>query len=363
MVNKLPKQNGIEPDFIIYLHRITDKYYLNMKKIYFLIVFTLQFSLFCFSQSEDASHHYTDAEILKLSDYVKGLEAKKPVETLTEPEKSLRRQIAGLFIKTPHDYTDAEVIKLADYIKHLENPDAVVAATTNPVEPLTAYTDPEIEKFANYIKVLEKKTETASPDQTNPEEKKLITELLSAPSHEYNDAEIIMLANYIKHLEKLDSANTLAIAKIPSDSVAVANINNDTAAIADVTNPDNKNNNLIIAKEKEIAEIAKLIFFNFDSSTITKESFGPLEDVVKIVKSQVKLNFIVEGYCDSVGTDAYNLNLSKRRAGAVKNYFISKGISSSRMSSIGYGEANPIATNDTDEGRAKNRRVEIKTKK
>ncbi len=329
-----------------------------MKKIFFLIVFSLQFSLFCFSQS-DASHHYTDAEMLKLSNYVKELEAKKPFDSLSVNEKVDRKLIAALFIRTPHDYTDSEVIKIADYIKHLENPDAVVASNT-PEEPLTQYTDPEIEKFAKYIKNLEQKTEAPGLAKSDPEEKKLVTQLLSSPSHEYNDAELIILANYIKHLEKLDSVNTIVVAKVTNDSITIAKVNNDSIALANVTDPEKKNT---LEKEKEIAEIAKLIFFNFDSSTLMNESFGPLEDVVKIVKGQAKLNFIVEGYCDSVGTTAYNLSLSKRRASAVKNYFISKGISSSRISSIGYGEANPIATNLTEEGRAKNRRVEIKTKK
>jgi OOP family OmpA-OmpF porin len=71
----------------------------------------------------------------------------------------------------------------------------------------------------------------------------------------------------------------------------------------------------------------------------------------------------VEGYCDSVGSSVYNLSLSNRRVGSVKKYFISQGIPANRISAIGYGEANPIATNLTEEGRAKNRRVEIKAKK
>ncbi|MES2397286.1 MAG: OmpA family protein [Bacteroidota bacterium] len=105
------------------------------------------------------------------------------------------------------------------------------------------------------------------------------------------------------------------------------------------------------------------MFFNFDSSIIKTESYKPLEEVVKLMKSQIDFKFVVEGYCDSVGSSAYNLSLSNRRAGSVKRYFISKGVPANRISAIGYGEANPIATNMTEEGRAKNRRVEIKAKK
>ena len=110
MVNKLPEPSEIETDFVIYLQQITYKYSFSMKKIFFLIVFTIQFSLFCFSQS-DAPHHYTDAEMQKLSNYVKELEAKKSAESLSESEKSTKRLIASYFIRTPHDYSDTEVIK------------------------------------------------------------------------------------------------------------------------------------------------------------------------------------------------------------------------------------------------------------
>ena len=156
-----------------------------------------------------------------------------------------------------------------------------------------------------------------------------------------------MLAAYIKGLEKLDSLNTIAlIDKAYNDSIAIiAKVDDKTEA------------------EIKIDEIAKLIFFNFNSSSLMEESYKPLEEVVKLMKIQLAYKFVVEGYCDTVGSSAYNLSLSDRRAASVKRYFISQGISASRISAMGYGEANPIATNLTDEGRAKNRRVEIKAKK
>ncbi len=315
-----------------------------MKKIIFLVLFTFQFSLFCFSQS-DTLHDYTDEEINKLSSYVKELESKVPSANLSVSDKENREQIAGFFSRTPHSYSNNEIIKLAAYIKHLENPTSFVGNT--PTDTLTYYTNPEIAKFTKYIGDLEKRIAGNSELQSDPEEKRKITALLSRPSSdEYNDSEIIMLANYIKGLEKLDSLNTIAIAKSYNDSVALA-----------VVVPTKTE------EEKKIDEIAKLIFFNFDSSTIKTESYEPLEAVVKLMKSQIDFNFVIEGYCDSVGSSAYNLSLSNRRAGSVKRYFISKGLPASRISAIGYGEANPIATNLTEEGRAKNRRVEIKGKK
>jgi OOP family OmpA-OmpF porin len=68
----------------------------------------------------------------------------------------------------------------------------------------------------------------------------------------------------------------------------------------------------------------------------------------------------LSGYTDWTGTKAYNLKLSDRRVAAVKSYVVKKGIDPSRISGRGYGESNPIASNRTKEGRAKNRRVEIK---
>ena len=65
----------------------------------------------------------------------------------------------------------------------------------------------------------------------------------------------------------------------------------------------------------------------------------------------------IEGYTDSVGTDAYNLKLSDRRAKSVFDYLTSRGVDPARLKSKGFGEADPIASNETDEGRQQNRRV------
>ena len=69
---------------------------------------------------------------------------------------------------------------------------------------------------------------------------------------------------------------------------------------------------------------------------------------------------MIEGNTDSVGSDAYNQKLSERRANSVKTYLTNKGINPGVLDSVGYGESRPVATNDTAEGRAKNRRVEFK---
>ncbi len=99
--------------------------------------------------------------------------------------------------------------------------------------------------------------------------------------------------------------------------------------------------------------------FDFNSSTLTNTAKANLDKLVIVLTNNVDTNINMYGYTDSKGADDYNLKLSQRRADAVKAYFVSKGIASSRLFTEGMGEANPVATNDTDAGRAQNRRVEF----
>ncbi|MBI2337522.1 MAG: OmpA family protein [Deltaproteobacteria bacterium] len=98
--------------------------------------------------------------------------------------------------------------------------------------------------------------------------------------------------------------------------------------------------------------------FDFDKSSLRPESYAILDGNVTKLKSNSK-KVTVEGHTDSIGTDAYNQKLSERRAQTVYNYFTSKGIGAARLTAVGKGEASPVADNKTDEGRFKNRRVEL----
>ena len=100
-------------------------------------------------------------------------------------------------------------------------------------------------------------------------------------------------------------------------------------------------------------------FFDFDKSVLKPQGKAKLDDLISKIRN-INLEVIIAvGHTDSIGTDAYNQKLSVRRAESVKAYLVSRGIDRNRVYTEGKGEKQPIATNKTAAGRAKNRRVEI----
>ncbi|MCX6150333.1 MAG: OmpA family protein [Ignavibacteriales bacterium] len=97
--------------------------------------------------------------------------------------------------------------------------------------------------------------------------------------------------------------------------------------------------------------------FAFDKSDLLPESYPVLDKGVKLLNDKPNVNVEIEGYCDYIGSDAYNQTLSVERAQTVKAYLVSKGIAENRLTTVGYGKTNPIADNETEEGRALNRRI------
>lgn len=101
------------------------------------------------------------------------------------------------------------------------------------------------------------------------------------------------------------------------------------------------------------------ITFNTNEAVIKFTANPVLDSVAKVAKEYDKTSLQVVGYTDSTGNDAINIPLSQKRASAVSQYLVLRGVNASRINSLGLGAQNPIANNDTVEGREQNRRVEI----
>lgn len=102
--------------------------------------------------------------------------------------------------------------------------------------------------------------------------------------------------------------------------------------------------------------------FEFDSDRLTPEAREVLNQVAEVLLAYPDVNVDVEGHTDNVGTAAYNLGLSERRANSVVQYLTQRGVPRNRMTPVGYGLTIPIDTNDTEAGRANNRRVELRVR-
>jgi OOP family OmpA-OmpF porin len=106
--------------------------------------------------------------------------------------------------------------------------------------------------------------------------------------------------------------------------------------------------------------ILRGVNFDFNKSTIRPDAAAVLEEAARALQEDETIDVSVEGHTDAIGSDAYNDRLSERRADAVRDYLIGLGVSAPRLMARGFGESQPVATNSTDEGRAQNRRVELK---
>lgn len=134
---------------------------------------------------------------------------------------------------------------------------------------------------------------------------------------------------------------------------------------------DFKTDGVITHKDMSIApiEVARVepnatirlnnIFFDFDKFTLRSESYPELNRVAEFLEEQPSIKVEIAGHTDNIGTEEYNMSLSKKRAESVTNYLIKKGISRDRINATPFGESRPRDTNETKEGRQNNRRVEF----
>ncbi len=113
---------------------------------------------------------------------------------------------------------------------------------------------------------------------------------------------------------------------------------------------------------KQSITIQAEALFDFDKSVVKPDGKKSLDDAIAKMKGVDVDMIIATGHTDSIGTDAYNQKLSERRANAVKDYLVSKGVPGNKITTLGKGETQPVASNKTKDGRAKNRRVDVEFK-
>ncbi|WAC03233.1 OmpA family protein [Lacinutrix neustonica] len=109
----------------------------------------------------------------------------------------------------------------------------------------------------------------------------------------------------------------------------------------------------------QLNALSRTIVFNNGTAVLNQRDKRAIDEIKKIMESQPKMKFHIAGHTDSTGGTQTNLALSEQRAKSVKDYLVLSGINEERLTSQGYGEDNPIADNNTKEGRLANRRVEI----
>lgn len=136
--------------------------------------------------------------------------------------------------------------------------------------------------------------------------------------------------------------------------------------ISDVLSLDTVSDFGEITKDLFLTEIKKgeairlnNIFFETASATLEPESFNEIDRLVKLMEDKKKIEVLIGGHSDNVGSESFNIKLSSERANAVMAYLIEQGISEDRITAEGYGPSTPVASNDTEEGKALNRRVEF----
>ena len=101
------------------------------------------------------------------------------------------------------------------------------------------------------------------------------------------------------------------------------------------------------------------LLFDFDSSVVKGAARSNLTDLANSLREYPDTEVLIVGHTDSQGSDSYNQGLSERRAAAAKNFLVTQGVPADRIRTEGLGESEPVASNDTDAGRAQNRRVEV----
>lgn len=156
----------------------------------------------------------------------------------------------------------------------------------------------------------------------------------------------------------LNPGGEISIPAAPGPLTFTAVADDHEAVMTTVEVVEGKVNTTTVQLRRIIAKKGR-IYFDLDSAVLRPESFATLDDVaVKIKKLQPK-QLIVEGHCSDEGPDEYNLKLSRERAESVRNHLVKRGVNKAKIEIMAFGESRPVATNETEEGRERNRRVEF----
>lgn len=163
-------------------------------------------------------------------------------------------------------------------------------------------------------------------------------------------------------LSAYELANPPAPAVVPAAAVApvkMAPKDSDGDGVIDANDECPGTPKGVVVEERGCWALTAGLLFDVDSSEIKSDFVPALDKAKKVFDINPGLKVQVEGHADSTGAAAYNQALSEKRANAVVEYLVNSGVSASRLKAVGYGEERPAYTNDTKDGRAKNRRVEF----
>jgi outer membrane protein OmpA-like peptidoglycan-associated protein/tetratricopeptide (TPR) repeat protein len=231
----------------------------------------------------------------------------------------------------------------------LSNEDNLIASIAEPVKSVAAA--PAMEIKANSVTILKG---TITDALTN----KPVEASIDLVDNVKNQVIATFKSNSLsgKYLVSLPAGRNYGIA-VKNDNYLFHSENFDI--------PEN-NGYLEVVKDVQLKNVAvgskivlRNIFFDFDKSTLKTESTAELERLIKLLNDLPTMKIEIGGHTDSKGSDDYNMKLSGSRAKAVVDYLVTHGIGADRLKSNGYGETQPISTNDSDDGRALNRRTEF----
>ncbi len=154
---------------------------------------------------------------------------------------------------------------------------------------------------------------------------------------------------------------------IQSAKATISSLESDINAIDAFVNPETvfDKDGVIIKQERDTLTLIMPtdVVFDFNKATIKNEFKPMLDTVAEALNIYTALKVKIDGHTDNVGEYNYNMNLSKKRAESAKNYLVSKGVDTKRIETEGFSFSKPVASNATQEGRDKNRRIEVILKK